>query len=211
VFVTFEGIEGCGKSVQAKALASYIETTGRATLWTREPGGTALGEQLRSILLHAEGMVVDPVAETLLFSAARAQHVAEVIRPALRARRVVVCDRFADSTIAYQVYGRGLDRHPVESVLHFATGGLTPDLTVLLDLDPADGLRRKAVHGTDRFERLDLEFHNRVRDGYRAMAAADPQRWLVLDGSQSVAELSRIIRERVEAILSMSPASGAKG
>lgn len=203
-FVTFEGGEGAGKSTQLAAIAGRARAAGLRVVTCREPGGTALGERLRDALL---GLAAPPdaVAELLVFAAARAQLVAEVIRPALAAGSLVLCDRFADSTFAYQQHGRGLDGRLVETVNTAATGGLTPALTVLLDLDPSAGRGRGAAGGSDYLEREAAAFHERVRVGYLARAAAEPERWLVLDGARPAAELSAAIWGRVAAL---APAGG---
>ena len=182
-FVTIEGGEGVGKTTLLAALADHAREAGLDVVVCREPGGTALGERLRNALLRAGGDAPDAHAELLVFAAARAQLVAEVIRPALERSALVVCDRYADSTTAYQHFGRGLPRATVDAVNAAATGGLTPDLTLLLDLPPAEGLRRAGRAG-DYMEREDLAFHERVRSGFAALAQAEPERWRVLDASR---------------------------
>lgn len=201
MFITFEGPEGSGKSTQAQALHRHLVETGLAVVLTREPGGTALGDSLRRLLMDAVDVPIDPRAETLLFAAARAQLVAEVIAPALAAGKVVICDRYSDSTIAYQAYGRGLEPHAVRRVVDFATGGLQPDLSVLLDLPPEDGLKRKKAEPVDRFERETLDFHRRVREGYLSLAGQSPERWLVVDGTLPERSAFALICTRVEALL----------
>ena len=196
MFVTFEGGEGAGKSTQLLAVAARARDAGLDVVTCREPGGTALGERLRAALLELEA-TPDAVAELLVFAAARAQLVAQVIRPALAKGALVLCDRFADSTYAYQQYGRGLDAALVDAANAAATGGLTPALTVLLDLDPAAGRGRGAAGGADYLEREAAAFHERVWAGYRARAAAEPGRWLVLDGARPAAELTAAIWGRV--------------
>jgi len=193
-FIAFEGGEASGKSTQAARLAARLDA-----LLTREPGGTELGERIRALLL-------DPVwsvavrTEALLMAAARAQHVAEVIEPALAAGRHVVTDRFTASSLAYQGFGRGLPLDSVRSLSAFATGGLEPDLYVLLDIDPAAAAtRRDRAH--DRMEAAGVEFHVAVREGFLALAASAPDRWLVLDASLSVDELAATIASRVAAII----------
>lgn len=190
LFVTLEGPEGAGKTVIAKRLAAELERRGRVVVSTREPGGTRLGERLRAILLeHVAdgGTAVDPRADALLFNAARAQLVAEVIRPALERGEVVVCARFADSTLAYQGYGAGLPISGLRAVAAVATGGLEPDLTILLDVPPEVGLGRKTGASRNRFEAsFDLAFHERVRAGFLAMAQAEPERFRVIDSARHI-------------------------
>jgi len=187
LFVTLEGGEGAGKSVQAGALCARLRAAGVNAITTREPGGTPLGERLRAILLglsneHAE---LAPLSEALLFMAARAELVAAVIRPALARGELVICDRFSDSTRAYQGYGKGMDLSVIDELNAIATGGLAPDVVVLLDLPPDVGLSRRPPEGnSDRFGRENIAFHERVRAGYRALAAQDPDRWFVVDASR---------------------------
>lgn len=193
-FVTLEGIEGCGKSTQARALATAL---GPGVLLTQEPGGTPLGKDIRKLLLHGGAMT--PAAEVLLYFADRAQHVAEVVRPALAAGRLVVCDRYVDSTYAYQGYGRGVPLELLRHVWQLATDGLTPDLTLLIDVPVELGLGRIERRGShDRLEGEARAFHVRVRDGYHALAREEPQRWQVLDGTRPEQELTRGIVAAVE-------------
>jgi dTMP kinase len=184
-FLTLEGPEGSGKSTQARRLETRLTSSGFRATVTREPGGTRLGEAVRRMLLHDMSPI--PAADALLFSAARAQLVAEVIEPALVRGEVVICDRFTDSTLAYQGYGAGQPLDDLRDLARFATGGLIPDMTVLIDLPIEDGLGRK-VGGSEitRFEiDADLAFHRRVRDGFLALAAAEPARFMVIDGRRS--------------------------
>lgn len=203
VFITFEGPEGSGKTTQIALLADWLRAQGLDVLATREPGGTAIGDRIRTILLDPVATEMQPQAEALLFSAARAQLVRQVIQPHLQRGGVVLCDRYADSTMAYQGYGHNLDRGQVQAITAFATGGLVPDLTVFLDLDVDAGLRRKAQDaGADagqwnRMERKDLDYHRRVREGYLAMAASGPGRWLVVDASLPLEAVQAAIRQRV--------------
>ena len=197
IFITFEGGEGSGKSTQARTLHRRLWSMGIPALLTHEPGGTPLGREIRR-WLKGKGES-NPQTELLLFNASRAQLVAEVIRPALKSRTVVICDRFYHSTIAYQGYGRGLPLDLIEAANNIATQGLEPDLTILLDIDVAQGLARKKMR--DRFEREELAFHQRVRQGYLEMAKKDPQRWLVIDGSLPKKEIERLIEERVRQVL----------
>jgi dTMP kinase len=186
LFVTLEGPEGSGKTVVARRLAEELGRRGRRVVLTREPGGTRLGERVREILLGRVDLGIDPRADALLFNAARAQLVAEVIRPALRDGSVVLCARFADSTLAYQGYGAGLPVEELRALARVATGGLQPDLTILLDVDPETGIRRKADGARNRFESIDLEFHRRVRAGFLELAGASPDRWRVVDSSRHI-------------------------
>ena len=182
MFITLEGPEGSGKTSHLPDLADFLREDGWNVLTTREPGGTAIGDQVRQVLMRSDNTAMNPRAETLLFLAARAQLVNEVIRPALAAGTVVISDRYGDSTLAYQGYGHGNDLDTIRQMLAFATGGLTPDLTVLLDVDPAVGLRRKKSVGEwNRMDAYQLEFHQRVRAGYLELARQEPRRWVVLD------------------------------
>jgi dTMP kinase len=187
LFVTFEGIEGSGKSTQARALAAHLRAAGRDPLETREPGGTALGQEIRRLLLAPDAAPLTPLTELLLYCADRAEHVAGVIAPALDAGRVVVCDRFSDSTIAYQGYGRGLDLWMVRALDAHARGRVVPDLTFLLDCPVEVGLgrARARAHPGDRFEREAAAFHERVRDGFHALAAEAGGRIVVVDSAGS--------------------------
>ncbi|HRX01558.1 MAG: dTMP kinase [Anaerolineae bacterium] len=209
MFIAFEGPEGSGKSTQIMLLSGWVRERGLSVLTTREPGGTAIGDRVRAILLDHAASEMSPQAEVLLFSAARAQLVSEVIRPHLEAGGVVLCDRFADSTMAYQGYGHQLPLDKLATITEFATGGLRPDLVAYLDIDVQAGLRRKQQHAQDdagqwnRMEAKALAFHERVRAGYLAMAAADPARWLVVDAGQRVEDVQGHLRARVAEMLSL--------
>ncbi|NPV68287.1 MAG: dTMP kinase [Anaerolineae bacterium] len=185
MFITFEGPEGSGKTTQFQRVVAALQAAGVDVLATREPGGTLIGEQVRDILLNRpEGAVMAPEAEALLFSAARAQHVREVIRPALAAGRTVLCDRFYDSTLAYQGYGHGLDLAALRQITAFATGGLKPDITIYLDCPPEVGLGRKQSQAElNRLDRLALDFHRRVYAGYQTMMQQEPERWVAVDAT----------------------------
>jgi dTMP kinase len=205
LFVTFEGPEGSGKSTQMALLAAWLREMGRPVVTSREPGGTRIGDQIRHVLHDVANTEMTPAAEVLLYSASRAQLVEQVIRPALAKGQIVLLDRYADSTLAYQGYGRGLDLADLTALTAVATQGLQPDLTLLLDLDVAAGLARRRDQG-DEMNRLDLEtleFHNRVRDGYHRLAAQEPERWVIVDAGQPVDEvheaLRRIIGQRLAA------------
>lgn len=197
LFITFEGGEGCGKSTQARALYRRLSKSGVPVLLTHEPGGTPLGERARRHLKQANKSPISPLAELFLVAASRAQLVEEVIRPSLDRDITVICDRYTDSTVTYQGYGRGIDLGIVRTVNTIATGGLSPDYIVLLDVPVDVGLARKKGAGRDRFESEELTFHERVRQGYLAMARADARRWLVLDGTSPVKETRDRIWERV--------------
>jgi dTMP kinase len=202
LFITFEGGEGCGKSVQARALYQKLTKLAIPVVLTHEPGGTLLGKKLARWLKWAQDTDVSPLAELLLFNTSRAQLVDEVIRPNLEKGRVVISDRYADSTTAYQSYGRGLDLAMVLAINNAATQGLKPDLTVLLDISAEEGLARKKAKRQDRFERENIAFHQRVREGYFKMAASDPERWLVVDATLSKAKIAEIVWQRVSQLLS---------
>lgn len=222
LFVTFEGGEGTGKTTQLKALLAHLRAAGWDAIETRDPGGTPIGKQIRGLLLDPENTRMAAASELFLYEASRAQLVHEVIRPALHAGRIVLCDRFTDSTVAYQGSGRGLDLDLIARLNALATDGVRPDLTFLLDLDPEVGLVRATQRVTQRQERHDrieeevLAFHQRVRAGYRAIAAAEPGRVAVLDAARGMAEIEGDIRRRVEELLRRSgrspgsriPASG---
>jgi dTMP kinase len=182
-FITLEGGEGAGKSTQARRLAAHLCGAGLPVLLTREPGGAAGAERIREALLGGAGL--DPVAEAMLMFAARREHLAAAIRPALAAGIWVVCDRFADSTRAYQVFGQGVPERVFQSLSDLALGGMAPDLTLILDLPVEQGMQRAAARGAgaDRYERLDAAFHARVREGFRAIAAAEPGRCAVVDAA----------------------------
>ncbi|MFS8777658.1 dTMP kinase [Synechococcus sp. W70.1] len=194
MFITLEGGEGVGKTTQQALLALQLRQAGYPCLCTREPGGTALGRALREILLHGDPLT--PLAELFLYAADRAEHVQKCILPALAAGQVVVCDRFTDSTLAYQGYGRGLDLQQVRQLNHLATGGLQPHLTLWLDLPPEVGLARKASGPltrtglADRLEQERLEFHRRVHQGFQTLAAAEPQRIVRIDAEGSPLEVA---------------------
>ena len=206
MFITFEGTEGSGKSWQVRALVERLRARDLAVLQTHEPGGTPLGDQVRQLVLLREDLNLSPRAEALLMNASRAQLVAQVIRPALERGELVVCDRFADSTRAYQGAGRGLDVRALNSVISFATADLEPDMTMLLDLPVEIGLARKQTQpGWNRFEAETLTFHERVRAAYRTMANDDPQRWLCFDASQPPDELADEIWAAVARRMGLEP------
>jgi dTMP kinase len=198
LFITLEGGEGAGKSVQLEALSKALSGQAPNVVTTREPGGTPLGERLREVLLDIDSEF-DPLAEAMLFAAARAELVRSVIKPTLDRGDFVICDRYADSTVAYQGYASDVDLMSIGQLNQIATGGLIPDLTILLDLPVEDGLRRSG--GDDRFESEDVTFHERVRAGYLALAEHDSERWMVVDATQPREAITSQIVERVEALL----------
>lgn len=210
LFITFEGPEGSGKSSQIALLASFLQQRGFSVVTTREPGGTPIGDEIRACVHNVANTAMTPTAEMLLYSASRAQLVGQVIRPSLAAGQMVLCDRFADSTIAYQGYGRGLNLEHLHQVTAIATGGLQPDITFLLDIDVEHGLARRTGGGLE-MNRLDLEavqFHQRVRDGYHQLAMVNPARWVVVDADRPITAvqadlqttlLRRLANVRVEA------------
>lgn len=198
-FIVFEGPEGAGKSTQVRLLAARLRAAGLRVVETREPGGTPIGEQVRRVLLDHANVAMRAETEALLYSAARAQHVAAVLRPALAEGAVVVCDRYADSTLAYQGGGHGLPMEALRAVQRLATGGLLPDLRVLLDLPVEAGLARRfgAPDEVNRIDAADVAFHRRVRAAYRDLAAADQDHWVVIDAAGEVADVSRRVADAV--------------
>ena len=201
LFITLEGGDGSGKSTQSARLTGWLTEAGRTVVVTREPGGTSLGLELRDIVLHRRGEIA-PRAEALLYAADRAHHIATVVRPALERGDIVVQDRYIDSSVAYQGAGRVLDGTEVRDISLWATEGLLPDLTVLLDLPESDGRERMATRTKyDRLEAEAGEFHARVRAGYLALAEAEPDRFLVLDARDSIDTIADAIRERVSTLL----------
>lgn len=203
-FITFEGPDGSGKSTQIQWLAEYLQGLGQTVLLTREPGGTEISEQIRDLLHDLRHREMQPRAEILLYSAARAQLVGQAIRPCLAGGGTVLCDRYADSTLAYQGYGHGLDLEDLRQITSFATQGLQPDLTLLFDLDPAVGLKRRQADRVEwnRLDAYDLAFHQRVRAGYHELSKADPARWVTLDATLDREKLRedvrRVVTERLE-------------
>lgn len=200
-FLTLEGPEGAGKTTQVKLLSTKLDAIGIPHLITRDPGGTPLGKQIRRVLL-TPGNPVSPMAELLLYSADRAQHVDELIIPALKAGKLVICDRYTDSTVAYQGYGRNLDLELISQLNEMSTQGLKPELTILFDLESEKGLGRLHPGGHDRMEREAIEFHHRVRKGYLELSKKEPERWQVIDASKALSavqdELKQIISTAFE-------------
>ena len=202
LFISLEGPDGGGKSTQARRLVEHLQARGLNVVLTREPGGTPIGDQIRRTLMDLHNTGMHPRTEILLFSASRAQIVHQVIRAHLESDGVVVCDRFYDSTLAYQGYGHGLDLTALRAITEFATGGLRPDLTLLLDLPAEAGLKRRRSGGQwNRLDAYNLAFHKRVRQGYFELAAAEPARWVKVDATQPFDEVQAAIRLAVEARL----------
>ncbi len=195
-FISFEGIEGTGKSTQARLLSEYLKGKGFEVVLTEEPGGTQIGLRIRELLLSVEHKEMMPITELLLYNASRTQHTEEVIIPAINRGAVVITDRFTDSTIAYQGYGRGIDLNLLDSIDLIATGRLRPDITILLDLDVEVGLKRnRGINKTDRLELEDVEFHQKVRSGYHSLAAKEPERIKLINISGSIEEIhNRIVK-----------------
>jgi dTMP kinase len=199
MFITLEGPDGSGKSSQVAPLVDFLRQSGQAVIATREPGGTSIGDQIRSVLLNIENTDMQPRTEILLFQAARAQHVDQVIRPALGQGKVVICDRFADSTLAYQGFGEGGDLLTLRTLVDFATAGLKPDLTLLLDIDAQTGIQRRKNCGGE-WNRLDankLAYHERVRQGYLQLAREEPARWVIIDACQSPERVQSALRAAI--------------
>jgi len=198
MFITFEGPEGSGKSTQLPQLARFLEESGLSVVKTREPGGTKIGDQIREVLIRMDNTELHPRTEILLFLAARAQLVEELIIPSLQQRKIILCDRYGDSTLAYQGYGHGLDLEILRAMLQFATGGLKPDLTILLDVDIMTGLKRKKIKEEwNRLDAFELSFHERVREGYQILAAQEPERWKIVDARQEPDQVQKEIRALV--------------
>ncbi|NJN95719.1 MAG: dTMP kinase [Anaerolineales bacterium] len=208
MFITFEGPDGSGKSTQINLVTAHLERLGYEVLCTREPGGTAIGNQIRQVLHDVKNTEMSARAEILLYSASRAQLVEQVILPHLAGGGVVLCDRYADSTYAYQGYGRRLDFETLRLITEFATQSLKPDLTIYLDVAVEEGLRRKSAANEsgqgewNRMDQLELDFHQRVRAGYLEMAQKEPERWLIVDASAPVEAINGVICGRLEQVLS---------
>lgn len=193
-FISFEGIEGTGKTMQSKLLYEHLLKKGYSVILTEEPGGTGIGLKIRDILLSAENKEMTPITELLLYNASRAQHLKEIILPILKKGGIVITDRFTDSTVAYQGYGRGMDLKLIDALERIVTEGLKPDITILLDLNAETGLlRNKGINKTDRFELEDLGFHKKVRNGYLQIAAREPERIKLIDASDNIEEIQEKI------------------
>lgn len=208
VFITLEGIEGCGKSTHSRLLHEYLEKNGYDCVLTREPGGTALGEKTRGILLNSKGIDISDLAELFLFEACRSQVVEEIIKPALAGKKIVICDRFNDATFSYQGYGSGVDLNVIKKLDMIATSGLCPDLTILLDIDTPEGLKRASKKGIDRIESKDLAYHERVRAGYLKLSAANPDRIKVIRADEDIKDVQDMIRREVEIVICRHKGTG---
>jgi dTMP kinase len=203
MFITLEGPDGSGKTTQIRLLTGWLREQGYEVIVTREPGGTDIGDQVRNVLHDPDNTAMDARTEILLYSASRAQHVAQLVRPALASGKIIISDRYADSTLAYQGYGRGLHLETLMTITLFATDGLLPDLTLYLDITPEEGLRRRQLGG-EEWNRLDaeaLEFHQRVRNGYLELIEQEPRRWIVIDAARSAEEVQAEIRAVIQARL----------
>ncbi len=199
IFVSFEGIEGSGKSTQARLLGEYLRGKGREVVTTEEPGGTEIGRAIRAVLLDVRNKAMDSMTELLLYNASRAQHLRDVIIPSLDRGMVVITDRFSDSTLAYQGYGRGIEHSIIRTIDRIATNGIMPDITILLDIDVETGLRRNiGVGKDDRFEQEDIDFHRKVRAGYLDIAGMQPDRIFIIDAANTVEAIHKQIIEVIE-------------
>jgi dTMP kinase len=197
LFISFEGGEGCGKSTQARALCRTLEKLAIPAVLIHEPGGTVMGERIRHLLKKSTEIPISSLTELILFNASRSQLVSEVILPGLKAGHIIICDRFSDSSLAYQSYGRGLNIEMVREMNHLAAQGLVPDLTFLLDISPEIGLARKKEGANDRFEKEKLDFHQKVRQGFLSLAIQEPQRWEVIDSTLSREKIASVIWQKV--------------
>ena len=202
LFITFEGGEGCGKSTQARILYRRLSQLAIPAILIHEPGVTPLGKRLSRWLKWAKDIEISPLSELLLFNASRSQLVTEVIQPNLQDGKIVICDRYADSTTAYQSYGRGLDLALVAAVNDAATQQIKPDLTILLDISAEAGLARHKAKKQDRFEQEDIAFHQRVREGYLKLATSEPERWLVIDATESKEKIAEIVWQKISLLIS---------
>ncbi|MFH0763717.1 MAG: dTMP kinase [Candidatus Omnitrophota bacterium] len=201
IFITFEGPEGCGKSTHSKLACEYLKNKGYDCVCTREPGGTKLGEGIRQVLLHSDGIEISDLAELFLFEAARSQIVAELIKPSLAGKKIVICDRFSDATTSYQGYGGKIPLKTIKILDRAATGGLEPDATILLDINTGTGLARAKAKGADRMEAKDTAYHKRVRSGYLKLAKNEPSRIRVIKVTGSIEETQVLVRHELDAVI----------
>ena len=203
MFITFEGCEGCGKTFQSRMLFNYLTDIHIPVVSTSDPGGTKLGKELERLMKGNQYDAISAEVELFLFNVCRIHLVKEVISPSIQQGKIVVCDRFIDSTLAYQGYGRGIDLTIIKTLHNIAIGGMKPDFTILLDIPAERGLQRKNTRHRDRFEEEELSFHDRVRNGYLKMAAEEPERWFVIDALQQAEEIKGIIREKIDSLLNI--------
>lgn len=208
LFITFEGIEGCGKSTHSKLLYDYLKRCGYRTVLTREPGGTAAGERIRQILLHSDSVHISDLTELFLFEAARAQIVEELIGPNLAKRKIVISDRFSDATVCYQGYGGKVSLGAIKKLDDVATDGLKPDITILLDIDTVTGLKKAKKKGTDRMEAKDISYHKRVRAGYMRLAKSHPYRIKIIKVLGTIDKTQAFIRREVERVIQRHKRAG---
>ncbi len=209
VFITFEGVEGCGKSTHSRLIYKYLKDMGYPCIYTKEPGGTKIGGMIRRILLSPKNTSLNDIAELFLFEANRSQIVSEVIRPALKQKEIVICDRFSDATVAYQGYGSGLNKKIIREMNNLATGGLKPNLTIILDIDAKKGLRRTTRgRRKDRMEKKPLSFHNRVREGHVAISKKYPDRIRLIATREKVEQTQGLIRREVINVIRRYKAAG---
>ena len=201
IFITFEGPEGCGKSTQAKLIYDYLKARGFDCVHTREPGGTEAGERIRRILLHSKDINISDLTELFLFEANRSQITTELIRPSLARKSIVICDRFSDATASYQGYGGNIPIRAIKTLDSIATGGLVPDLTILLDIDTLTGLKRAKAKGIDRMESKDIAYHKRVRAGYLKLARQHPKRMKVIKVTGGIGRTQDAVRREVEFVI----------
>ncbi|NQT06839.1 MAG: dTMP kinase [Candidatus Omnitrophica bacterium] len=209
IFITFEGVEGCGKSTHARLIYRYLKRCGYPCIYTKEPGGTKVGRMIRQILLSPKNAKLDDMTEFFLFEASRSQIVSEVVTPALKKKNVVICDRFFDATMAYQGYGNGLDKGIIDKMNRLATGGLKPHLTIVLDIDSKKGLYRASrKNGKDRMERKAVSYHKRVRRGYAAIARKDPRRVKLIATRKKTSETQKLVKREITNVISRYSISG---
>lgn len=203
LFITFEGIEGCGKTTQARLLYEHLLREGQAVLLTEEPGGTEIGLKIRSLVLDKTHDGMHPLTELFLYNASRVQHVIEKIKPFLNRGYTVICDRFMDSTFAYQGYGRGIDLNLIKCLDDIARQGLKPDITFLLDIEPELGLKRHSLRELDRVEKESIGFHRAVRDGYLEIARTEPERFIIIQAVRSIEEIHNMIMEKLKVVIGL--------
>lgn len=202
LFITIEGGDGSGKSTQIKLLKEFLERNGYDIVLTREPGGTLISEEIRKIILSKEHMEMSDMTEALLYAASRAQHVYQLVRPQVAEGKIVICDRFVDSSIVYQGYARGMGIEAIEDINRYATGGLKPDLTILLQVSAEEGIKRKSnQQELDRLELQKLEFHQKVTEGYKMLAEREVGRILLIDATKPIEEISNMIQMKVETLI----------